>query len=189
MADDKQKDKGQRQLEQLVSYLDNELNEDEMQAVEQQIRENDQLRRDLKAIERTWGLLDALEPVSAGEQFSSQTMQTVRAATETISTENSGGPLHGIVGLLSKSRAPVWFAVGIAGTLFGLTIADMVMPEPESTRAVRILRELEMLKRYPEYSGIPNTASLRQLNLSTPFHTDADVGDDTSPASQKDAKP
>jgi len=185
---EKQPDGKQKRLEQLVSYLDNELDDAQMQALEERMRRDMPLRRQAEVLDRTWGMLDVLEPVSASEHFSMQTMQTVRATSLRTSAKRTGRPIRALIAKLARSRALAWFGLGIGGTLLGLLIARMAAPEPESARAVRILRELEMLNRYPEYSAVRDLESLRQLQLVEPSFLNED-SDRDQPADHESKSP
>ena len=66
-------------LTQIVSYLDGELDETQMNAFEQDLINDPEMRSHADILSRTWGMLDALEEVSASRQFTQQTMATITA--------------------------------------------------------------------------------------------------------------
>ena len=66
-----------QRLEQLVAWLDSELDEEQSHEVELRLRRDSGMRQEAEELERVWGLLDTLEPVSADNQFTVQTIQSV----------------------------------------------------------------------------------------------------------------
>ena len=156
--------KSPNQLEQLVAYLDGELNDQQSAAMEKNLRDDPKLRRMADDLDRTWGLLDALEPVAAGEEFSQQTMKTV--VTSYSDTEQQRlGSLRRLLATLNSSQMLAWFGIGVLGTMCGLGLSTFRSPSEESTQATQLLHQIDMLDRYPQYSIIPDVASLQQLQL------------------------
>ena len=151
-------------LEQLVAYLDGELDGEQSAAMETRLRNDPKLRRMAEELDRTWGMLDALEPVAADEEFSQQTVQTV-ISTDSPALERRPRSVAGFLSAAVRSQALMWFGIGVIGTACGLSIAVFRGPSEESVRASRLLRQLDMLQRYPQYSIIPDVESLRQLQL------------------------
>ncbi len=147
--------------EQLVAYLDGELGETETEAIEERLRKDPRMRRLAEELDRTWGMLDALGSVEADEQFSQRTMETI-VATDMVASQQSGFSVRKLLSGFLSGQALAWFGIGVAGTLFGLLLATFRGPSPETTQ---FLREIELLERYPQYSIIPNTESLQDLQL------------------------
>lgn len=151
-------------LEQLVAYLDGELDDEQSAAMEKRLRNNPKLRRMAEELDRTWGLLDALEPVAADEEFSQQTVQTV-ISTDAPALEQRPRSAIGFLSAAVRSQALVWFGIGVIGTACGLSMAVLRGPSEEAVRASRLLRQIDILQRYPQYSIVPDAESLRQLQL------------------------
>lgn len=164
-------------VEQLVAYLDGELDDDQTASMEKRLRKDPQLRQLAEDLDRTWGMLDALEPVVAGEEFSQKTMETIvtssSAAQGATSTSASGHWLS----LFTNSQALAWFGIGVLGALCGLSVAMFRGPSEET---VQLLGEIEMLERYPQYSILPNAQALKQLDLPPPQN-----GEDNTTSSQE----
>ena len=152
------------QLEQLVVYLDGELNDQQSAAMEKRLRDDPELRRMAEDLDRTWGLLDALEPVAAGEEFSQQTMKTV-VTSYSHAKQKRPASLRRLLSAFASSQALAWFGIGMFGTLCGLGLSTFRGPSEESAQTTQLLRQIDMLDRYPQYSIIPDVGSLQQLRL------------------------
>ncbi len=163
------------QLEQLVAYLDGELNDEQSAAMEKRLSENPKLREAADELDRTWSMLDVLGPVTVGEEFSQKTMQTV-VTTCSLSEQSSRPSFGKLLFSFATGQALVWFGIGVLGTLVGLGLAGLRSPSKESIQAMQLLRQIDMLDRYPQYSIIPDVESLQQLQF--PPQTDAET---TSP--------
>jgi len=151
-------------IEQLVAYLDGELAGDQAAVMEQRLRQDSELRQQAEQLDRTWGMLDVLEPVAASEQFSLQTMETVVATYSRPTQQATLSPRRIATAFLNR-QAVGWFVVGVLGTVVGLGLSGMRGPSEESAQAMRLLRELDMLDRYPQYSIVPDVDSLESLQL------------------------
>jgi anti-sigma factor RsiW len=152
------------QIEQLVAYLDGELNDEQTAAIEERLRREPELRQMAEELDRTWGMLDALEPVSAGEEFSQKTMKAV-ITTGSAAVKQRPWSVATLLSSLVSSQALAWFGIGVIGTGCGFGIAALRGPSEESARATQLLRQIDVLDRYPEYSIVRDVESLGQLEL------------------------
>ena len=152
------------QIEQLVAYLDGELNDEQTAAVEIRLRKDPKFRQMAEELDRTWGLLDALEPVAASDEFSRQTVKTV-ITTDSPAVKPRSLSMAGLLSSLVSSQALAWLGIGVMGTACGFGIAALRGPSEESVRATQVLRQIEVLDRYPEYSIVRDVESLGQLKL------------------------
>jgi len=154
------------QIEQLVAYLDGELDGEQSAAIEKQLRQDSDLRRTAEALDRTWGMLDILEPVIAGNEFSQQTMQTV-VATYSRPVQGQKLSLKRLLTTLFSRQSLAWYVVGVAGAFCGLGVSQFFGPSEQSGQAEQMLREIDMLERYPRYRIIPDAGSLERLQLAS----------------------
>ena len=157
-------------LEQLVAWLDSELDEEQSQEVELLLRNDAGLRQKAEELERAWEMLDTLEPVSADHQFTVQTIQAVYEDPHGDTVRRTAKLGKRFLTVASVTCVALWFLVGFLGTLTGIQIARLTMPAPESTPDAQILGNLDLLSRYPEYSAVRNIRLLRQLQ--TPPETE-----------------
>jgi anti-sigma factor RsiW len=152
------------QIEQLVAYLDGELDAVESAAIEKQLRQDSELRRTAEALDRTWGMLDALEPVVARNEFSQQTMNTV-IATYSRPVQEPSLSVRRLLSALFRRQSLTWCTIGVFGALCGLGLSNVYGPSEQSAEAAQMLSELDMLARYPRYRIIPDIDSLERLHL------------------------
>ena len=154
-------------VEQLVAYLDGELNDEQSAEIEERLRKDAKLRQMTEDLDRTWGLLDVLEPVVAGEEFSRRTLKTI-TATGSVPLHRGLGTFGSVLSSIISRQALVWFGIGVMGTLCGLGVVALRGTSEESSHAEQLLRQIDVLQRYPEYSIIPDVNLLRQLRLPKP---------------------
>jgi len=129
----------------LVAYLDRELDDEDHCRVEQLLATDPKVRETLKRLDRTWELLDELDPSPVEETFTQTTLEMVTlAAAHDVSKQEEAGPrrrrrrwLIGTAGLL---------AAGLAG--FGALA--LLWPNPNEP----LLRDLPVLENLDEYRQI-----------------------------------
>lgn len=68
--------------EQLVAYLDGELDDESSRRLEQQLASDSTLRAHLGRLERTWDALDELERIEVDQEFTRTTIEMVALAAE-----------------------------------------------------------------------------------------------------------
>jgi len=153
------------QIEQLVAYLDGELDGEQSAAIEKQLRKDSELRHTAEALDRTWGMLDVLEPVVAGNEFSRQTMKTV-IATYSRPVQKQSLSVRRLLAVLLSRQSLAWCAVGAIGALCGLGLSRLYGPSEQSVQTTEMLSEIDMLERYPRYRIIPDADSLERLRLA-----------------------
>ncbi len=151
--------------EQLVAYLDGELDGEQSAEVEKQLRQDSELRRTAEALDRTWGMLDVLEPVVAGNEFSQQTMKTV-VATYSRPVQEQSLSVRRVLAALFSRQSLAWCVIGSAGALCGLGLSQLYGPSEQSVQAEQMLREIDMLDRYPLYRIVPDVDALKSLHLA-----------------------
>jgi len=169
-------DEDSQRLEQLVAWLDSELEEEQTQDVELQLRKDTDLRQEAEELERAWGMLDTLEPVSADHQFTVQTIQAVFSESSGLAVPRRTRFTTGGLSLAAAVRIGIWFLIGFAGTLLGLQAAYLMTPASDATPDARIIQNLDLLSRYPEYSAMRNIGLLRQLQARPGEETSSHLG-------------
>ena len=70
------------QRDNLVAYLDGELEEPSAKEIEQVLAVSPVARHDVDMLSRTWDLLNELPHATAGEEFTQRTLTSIRAAEE-----------------------------------------------------------------------------------------------------------
>lgn len=147
--------------EQLVAYLDGELDESETASIEKQLRNDPKLRQMAEGLDHAWNMLDALETVSVDEEFSQRTLETI-VATGMSGEQQASVSIRQLLSGFLSGRALAWFGLGAIGALCGFSLVLLRGPSEETTG---VYRELELLERYPQYSILPHTDALQQLQL------------------------
>ncbi|MEZ6059252.1 MAG: hypothetical protein R3C19_02710 [Planctomycetaceae bacterium] len=165
---DNSEDPFDEQLTEVVSYLDAELDDTAMSAVELRLLKDASLREYADSLDRTWQLLDSLEEVSASDHFAKKTMVSISTAA-TREHMSASEPRVTLVQSISRNVRRTgmvpWFLAGVLGAWLGLTIGRSFQDSqsPETDRA--ILENLDLLKNYPQYRVLPDVEALRQLQL------------------------
>ncbi len=77
LIDDDAPEENERDIEQLTSYLDGELDEAETQSVERRIATDSKFRLQMQSLQKAWDLLDVLPSESADSSFTRTTMEMV----------------------------------------------------------------------------------------------------------------
>lgn len=138
--------------EQLVAYLDGELDAENARRIEALLASNPMLRRRLQSLERTWELLDELDSAAVGEPFTRTTLEMVAVA---VSREIDGD-------LAPRQRRRRWLVVTallLAAATVGFLMAAVLMPDPNAS----LLRDLPVLENFDEYRVVENIDFLRLL--------------------------
>jgi len=154
-------------LTELVSYLDGELDDTQMNEVEQILITDSAARSHADILSKTWALLDSLEEVSASGQFTQETLATISA--EVI--RDDGAPSHRRLKELAKAlaryRIVPCFLLGVVGAGAGLTVASAIQEKQgnESNADAVLLEHMDLLPAIELYDLVPDADSLKALNL------------------------
>jgi anti-sigma factor RsiW len=156
-------------LTELVSYLDGELDDTQMNEVEQILITDAAARSHADILSRTWALLDSLEEVSASGQFTQETLATISA--EVIKDEGgpSGKRLKDLTTALARYQIVPYFLLGVLGAGVGLTMAGTAEEnrEAESNVEAVALQHIDLLPSIELYDLVPNVDALKELGLSS----------------------
>lgn len=141
-------------IEQLVAYLDGELDPEAARRIEQRLASDPAFRARLQQLQRTWDLLDDLPRSEATSTFTRSTVEmvAVQAENDLRSSTNSAWLRPWIVGL-----------VGIAGVcvaaLLGYQVSRSIWPSADEA----LLRDLPVVERVDVYLHAGNVEFLRTL--------------------------
>jgi hypothetical protein len=140
--------------EQLVAYLDGELDVQSSRRIEELMAADPEVRRKLQCLDRTWEMLDELDTAPVGEQFTRTTLEMVAvAAQEDVRKTLEEAP---------RRRRRLW-ALGGAGLLtaglLGFLLVALIFPNPNR----ELLRDLPLLKNLDKYESIGDIDFLRML--------------------------
>lgn len=140
--------------EQLVAYLDGELDAEASRRVEELLAADGNVRQTLQSLDRTWELLDELATAQVADRFTQSTLEMVTAAavedTERARTEASGG---------RRRRCTILGGTLIAAGLAGFLAVWNLMPDPNR----QLVDDLPVLEHLDQYRQIENVEFLRML--------------------------
>ena len=142
----------------LVAYLDGELDATSAQRVERILAKDGRARREVEMYARTWELLDELDGVRASEQFTQRTLSSLTddAATRvTGATRGEGNLRLWVFALLTLVTATATATV---------TFRSASRPGPQRTE--RLLRDLSVIEDLHLYRHIPDVGFLHELHRS-----------------------
>jgi len=160
-------DSKQRRLaavhEEIVAYLDGELDAEAVQHVEQQLEGNPHYRLRLQQLERAWECLDLLPGEEADEKFTKSTVEMVAVAAEQDARETSNVDV--------RNRRTHW-VVGIA-VLFASTAASFLLfAWSGNSSNDDLLRDLQVIENVDQYLHAGSVDFLQQLHAEGVFSED-----------------
>ncbi len=140
--------------EQLVAYLDGELDDESSQRVEQLLAADPKVRETLEKLEGTWELLDNLDRAQPDEIFTRSTLEMVAvAAADQLEKRQAEAP---------RRRRRRWLA-GTASMLAagaaGFLAIALFWPNPNEP----LIRDLPVLDHLDEYRQIEDIEFLELL--------------------------
>jgi hypothetical protein len=151
--------------EELVSYLDGELNAEQSRQLEQRVALEPSTRRVLEEFDRTWHLLDELETPTANDDFTHTTLEMVAQAAKDDAAKMKADGLWRLwrIRLLTVTGLVAAMAIGF------LLVAGFVS-DPNAS----FMQDLQLLENYRQYHDVDSIEFLRALNKEDLFTKDAD---------------
>jgi anti-sigma factor RsiW len=153
--------------EELVAYLDGELDAQAAAQVERRLAEDAGYRSRLAQLQRAWDLLDTLQRTEADDQFvhSTVAMVAVQASEEAKSQEMKA----------VRRRGFAWLA--LAGlVVISATTAFAVLQHRLSRTNRQLVRDLPVIEHVDEYRNIDSVEFLKQLERENLFAAEVDDG-------------
>lgn len=146
--------------ENLVAYLDRELDDEQTQEVEQFLAREETARRDCDALVRTWDLLDALARPRVTAEFTHRTVASLQSLE-----------LPPRVGFAVPWK---WIGRGVVLVLWGLVIALWGRSAYQFAKhrlpgnTTRFLDDLPLVDRLPAYQEVGQVDFLEALKRRPP---------------------
>lgn len=140
--------------EDLVAYLDGELDDEASRRIEQLLSRDAQVRMKLQHLERTWHLLDHLDRAEPEEAFTRTTLEMVAVAAEEDLVETRAA--------LPRRRRRRWLVGGaslLVAAAAGFLLVATVRPNPNR----QLLEDLPILENLDPYRQVEELAFLRLL--------------------------
>ena len=133
--------------EQLIAYLDGELDAEAARQVEARLHQDPAARAEAEALRRTWDLLDYLPQVEPSPAFTHRTLERVTAQH-----------VAAVTTLYRRRRwraAVGWAAVAAAAAAAGFVAVTLTVPrEPTDDELARDLRVLENRRLYEQADSL-----------------------------------
>ncbi len=164
--------------EDLVAYLDGELEEEAAQNVDTLLSHNETARHEVEVLARTWELLDLLPATKASADFSEKTITHIRLAEQPKLTPWL------ILGQQKLMQSLPWVVSGVLVVVtaaVGYLAAHDWVPD----RSRRMLSELPLVQDYDELIEVDSIQFLKELRASGLF--DAGTGGNSAAGSKPNA--
>lgn len=153
--------------EQLVAYLDGELDDQSSRQVEELLASDPKVRETLEKLEGTWDLLDNLQQSQPEEVFTRSTLEMVAvAAEEEVRRQQAEAPRR------RRRRRLLGGAGALAAGAAGFLAVALFWPDRNET----LLEDLPVLEHYDQYRQIGDFQFLERLleNKDKLFGEEAD---------------
>jgi hypothetical protein len=151
--------------EELVAYLDGELDAEGRRHIEDRLAAEPELRRMLQELDRTWNLLDELGAPPVDEDFTRTTLEMAAlAADEDAVRQRAEAP---------RRRRRRWLAAAgglLAAAAAGFAAVALLAPDPNA----QLLRDLPVLESLDQYRHVDSIDFLRMLARAKLFTEEAD---------------
>ena len=119
-----------RELEELVAYLDGELQPQPRGAVEKRLSNDDAYLHELQSLDNVWSALDELPQVTVGESFSRSTIEMVTVAAERdVAKRTTWLPVQ------HRRRLFLFAIVGILAATVGFAATRILVPSTPGEKA------------------------------------------------------
>jgi anti-sigma factor RsiW len=153
--------------EQLVAYLDGELDTETSQQVERRLAADGEYRRELQQLQRAWDLLDELPRAEVSEAFTQTTVEIVAlSAAQDLSQAK---------GHTRRRERVLWFLAG--ASIVGAALASYLAFSAYFARPnTQLMRDLPVIENIELYQVADSVEFLRQLDEAGLF--DEEVGDE-----------
>ena len=155
----------ERIRENLVAYLDGELDEASARVIEKALAEDSTLRREVESLTRAWELLDALPHAKASQQFTERTLASVHVEPESGASRRG----RGRVPWRRMAVVAVWaMAIWLSAWLgFRLT-------HHWPKNVTLLLDDLPVIENLDIYSEVDDVEFLRELQKSGLFEASSE---------------
>lgn len=151
-------DDSSHRWEEIVAYLDGELPPEESARVELQLATDEQYRRQLQELQRTWQVLDELPAVRVGDHFAKTTMEmVVDVARSDVDSQTRALPIQ------RRKKRLSTFLLAITSLLLGILVFRLTWENPNRA----LVANLPVIQYIDIYSQFRDVEFLRLLNRAT----------------------
>lgn len=149
------------QRDDLVAYLDDELDTAQASQIDKVLSRSEVARHEVEALARTWEMLDVLPRVAAPSNFTQTTMTTLR--TLEVQVPIVDRPWFKTLRLLGIGA--VWVGCLSLAAWAGFFITTRLVPNAHD----ELLRDSAMIERLDLYQEVQDAEFLRQLQRGGVF--------------------
>ena len=140
--------------EQIVAYLDQELDEETVAHIEQLMATDVHVRERIQQLQRVWDMLDDLPRAEADDRFTTSTVELIAADVESeLQRQEQQLPRR-------QRRRWLWTGVALALTgWLGFTAVDWLWPHPDQ----QLLQNLDVVRNLDAYRQAGSVEFLQTL--------------------------
>ncbi len=151
--------------EQLVAYLDGELDGEASREVERRLAEDAEYRRELQQLQRAWDMLDELPRADVSDSFTQATVEIVALSAARELTAARG---H------TRRRERLLWCVAGAGTVIAAVASYMACHAYLARPNTQLTRDLPVIENIELYEVADSVKFLKQLAETGLFDEEAD---------------
>lgn len=151
--------------EELVAYLDDEIEPGERLRVERRLADDAAYRDRLRRLQQAWDALDALPHSSLGDAFTSSTMTMVVAEQEQATTQ--------AVRQLKTRHSRRWLVLAVS-TLVATALGFVLVYRPLTDSDRELVNDLPVIERIDQLHNTPSVEFLERLQKEGLFLADSD---------------
>jgi len=165
----RESDTGDHDSQQLVAYLDGELDEAASQEIELRLADDPEYRLRLQQLQQAWNLLDELPRANSDESFTQSTVEFVTLTAQKDLEETQHWSRFG------ESKT-IWgrAVITILAVVLGIFVGDWYYGREHR----QLLKDLEVISEFDQYRLTEDLQFLQELEKSGVFNTEELMGED-----------
>jgi len=145
----------------LVAYLDGELDGGAVQEIEQTLTESPVARHEVEMLTRTWELLDTLPRAAASQEFTANTLTSIKALDH--HRPLSEQPWY------QRARRGVVVAGWVAGLAVASAVGFLITTRWIPDESAALIRDFPVIRDLDTYTEVDNVEFLKELQESGLF--------------------
>jgi hypothetical protein len=153
-----------QQRDNLVAYLDGELDDASTEEIEQTLAHSAEARHEVDMLTRTWELLDTLPKSKASDEFSERTLSSIKVNDIKQSGFGWFHPAN-----WRRHMYPIFWGFSL---IVAATVGFSVLRYGISGESEQLVEELPLIDNYNVYSDIVDVEFLQELQKSGLFEED-----------------
>ena len=140
--------------ENLVAYLDGELDEVATLEVERSLSESAEIRQEVEALSRTWDLLEVLPKVQSSSQFTERTMASLQTASVPEMTQP----------LFSPAAQRKIVMASLAAGMLVFAVLGFLLANQMPRRSDPLVQDLPVIDHLDLYEAVGDVTLLERLD-------------------------